>query len=146
MTEPTKITIKVILIIGLGVAGLGYLGSVYPPYVPVKASNVTVEPQKTQIWRITAYCKGSCCCGKWADGITASGKPAQGKLIAAPKEIPFGTWINVPGYGTAEVLDRGGSIKGRRLDLLFPSHQEALNWGVKYLENSNEISKTKSIR
>ncbi len=105
-----------------------------PPYVPDKASSVAVEPQTTQLWRITAYCKGSCCCGKWADGITASGKPAQGKLIAAPKEIPFGTWIDIPGYGMAEVLDRGGSIKGRKLDLLFSSHQEALNWGVKYME------------
>ena len=134
MTEPTKTAITVTLIIGLGVALLGYIGSVYHPETSIKASSVAVEPQKTQIWRITAYCKESCCCGKWADGITASGEPAQGKLIAAPKEIPFGTWIDIPGYGIAEVLDRGGSIKRYKLDLLFPTHQEALNWGVKYLE------------
>ena len=93
-----------------------------------------VPYRPTETYRVTAYCKGSCCCGKWADGITASGAKAQGKLIAAPKEIPFGTWIDIPGYGYAEVLDRGGSIKGKRLDVFFPTHQEALNWGVQYLE------------
>ena len=130
----TKTLLVVFLIFGPTIALLGYLGSVYHPETPVKASSEAVEPQKTQIWRITAYCVCEKCCGRWADGITASGKPAQGKLIAAPKEISFGTWIDVPGYGMAEVLDRGGSIKGHRLDLLFPTHQEALNWGVKFLE------------
>jgi len=100
-----------------------------------KARIVKLVPYRpTETYRVTAYCKGSCCCGKWADGITASGAKAQGKLIAAPKEIPFGTWIDIPGYGYAEVLDRGGSIKGKRLDVFFPTHQEALNWGVQYLE------------
>ncbi len=99
-----------------------------------KAVNIPQNQAQGELWRITAYCKGSCCCGKWSDGITASGAKAEGKLIAAPPEIPFGTWIDIPGYGMAEVLDRGGSIKGRRLDLLFPTHQAAKNWGVQYLE------------
>ncbi|MCJ7482618.1 MAG: 3D domain-containing protein [Thermodesulfovibrionales bacterium] len=89
---------------------------------------------RSAVYKVTAYCPCEKCCGAFADGITASGALAKGKLIAAPKSIPFGTWIEIEGYGWAEVLDRGGSIKGRRLDLLFPTHQEALNWGVKYLE------------
>lgn len=101
---------------------------------PEIRADIPQNPAETELWRITAYCKNSCCCGKWADGITASGAKAEGKLIAAPSEIPFGTWIEIPGYGMAEVLDRGGSIKGRRLDLLFPNHEQALEWGVKYLE------------
>lgn len=142
----TKTLLVVFLIFGPTIALLGYLGSVYHPETPKNEREVPQNGQTPEIavdigqnpvqgkwWRVTAYCRGSCCCGKWADGITASGEPAQGKLIAAPKEIPFGTWIDVPGYGIAEVLDRGGSIKGHRLDLLFPTHQEALNWGVKYL-------------
>ena len=88
----------------------------------------------TAIYRVTAYCPCEKCCGRFSDGITASGAPAKGKLIAAPKSIPFGTWIDIEGYGYAEVLDRGGAIKGNRLDLLFPTHQEALNWGIEYLE------------
>jgi 3D (Asp-Asp-Asp) domain-containing protein len=94
-----------------------------------------IVPARTNgIYRVTAYCPCSKCCGKWSDGMTASGAPAKGKLIAAPKDIPFGTWLNVPGYGWAEVKDRGGSIKGKRLDVFFESHQEAMNWGVQYLE------------
>jgi 3D (Asp-Asp-Asp) domain-containing protein len=96
---------------------------------------VKIVPARTNgIYRVTAYCPCSKCCGKWSDGMTASGAPVKGKLIAAPKDIPFGTWLNVPGYGWAEVKDRGGSIKGKRLDVFFESHQEAMNWGVQYLE------------
>ena len=105
------------------------------PKLVIKAPRMPVE-LRTVIFRVTAYCKESCCCGAYADGITASGYRIKDgdKLIAAPPDIPFGTWLNIKGYGYAEVLDRGGAIKGRRLDVLFPTHQEALNWGVQYLE------------
>jgi len=87
------------------------------------------------IYRVTAFCSGSCCCGKWADGYTASGHKIEigDKFCATPPEIPFGTILDIPGYGRVPVLDRGGTIKDRRLDVYFESHQEALNWGVKYL-------------
>ena len=78
---------------------------------------------------VSGYCAGECCCDQFADGITASGIPAKGKIIAAPKKYAFGTRMNVPGYGMAVVEDRGGAIKGNKIDLLFPSHQEALNFG-----------------
>ena len=83
---------------------------------------------------VSAYCPCEKCCGRFADGITASGKPAVGKLIAAPSDYAFGTVMDVPGYGEAVVLDRGGAIKGNKIDLLFPTHQEALNWGRQYLK------------
>ena len=105
---------------------------------PIPTLQPTQEAITTEIWRVTAYCPCEKCCGRFSDGITASGSPAKGKLIAAPKSIPFGTWIEVEGYGYAEVLDRGGSIKGRRLDVFFPTHQEALNWGVKYINLHTE--------
>ena len=82
---------------------------------------------------VSAYCICSECCGEWADGITASGKPAEGKLIAAPRNYSFGTVMEVPGYGRAIVEDRGGAIKGNKIDLLFPTHQEALVWGRQYI-------------
>lgn len=100
---------------------------------PQKASSSPVSVQTAEIWRVTAYCPEKCCCGRFADGYTASGASAKGLIVAAPKDIPFGTKINIPGYGLATVEDRGGVIKGKRLDVLFPTHQEALNWGVKYL-------------
>ena len=81
---------------------------------------------------VTAYCPCEKCCGKYADDITASGAVAEGFLVAAPPDIPFGTRLVIPGYNSGlpvEVKDRGGAIKGDRLDILFPTHQEALNWG-----------------
>ena len=85
------------------------------------------------IWRVTAYCPCEKCCGEFADGLTASGVPAVGLIVAAPPMIPFGTRLTVQGYGYAVVADRGGAIKGRRLDVLFKTHQQALNWGVRYV-------------
>jgi len=78
---------------------------------------------------VTAYCPCRKCCGRCADGQTASGVPARGKLIAAPKSIPFDTRIFVPGYGVAAVQDRGKAIRGDRLDVLFETHAEAMRFG-----------------
>jgi 3D (Asp-Asp-Asp) domain-containing protein len=94
----------------------------------------SMDAETLQGWRswdvaVTAYCPCSKCCGRYADGVTASGVPARGKLIAAPKSIPFGTSIYVPGYGVAPVQDRGAAIRGNRLDLLFPTHAKALRYG-----------------
>jgi len=84
--------------------------------------------------RVTAYCPCEKCCGEWADGYFADGTPVGGLVVAAPKNIPFGTKLDIPGYGIAVVRDRGGAIKGNKLDVYFDTHQEALNWGVQYLE------------
>ena len=84
--------------------------------------------------KITAYCICEKCCGEFADGITADGTEAKGRIIAAPGIIPFGTKMRIPGYGVAEVHDRGGAIKGNRLDLLFSDHKAALEWGVQVLD------------
>lgn len=85
---------------------------------------------------VTAYCLDECCCEQFADGITASGEPAEGFFVAASPEIPFGTLMSVPAYAKGAyvpVLDRGGSIKGNKLDVFFPTHQEALKWGRRLL-------------
>lgn len=80
-------------------------------------------------YTITAYCHCSKCCGK-TNGITASGvKAVQGVTVAMSKDIPFGTKIYIDGIGERIVQDRGGAIKGNRIDLYFDSHQEALNFG-----------------
>lgn len=89
---------------------------------------------KPETYKITAYCPCEKCCGEFADGFTASGLAAVGRIIAAPPEIPFGTILFIKGYGWAEVQDRGGAIKGKRLDVLFPTHEQALDWGVRFIE------------
>lgn len=92
-----------------------------------------------ELYKVTAYCACSKCCGAWADGYTASGhKISKGdRFVATPSSIPFGTRLRIAGYAEGQsvrVLDRGGAIKGNRLDVYFDTHQEALNWGVKYIE------------
>jgi 3D (Asp-Asp-Asp) domain-containing protein len=83
---------------------------------------------------VTAYCPCEECCGESSDGITASGVEAVGKLCAAPKSIPFGTVIDIPGYGVVTVEDRGSAITEAKLDVLFPTHEAARAWGVQTLE------------
>jgi len=99
---------------------------------------VVAIPQPVK-FRVTAYCPCEKCCGKWSDGQTASGYWIQDgdRFVAAPKHIPFGTKLIVPGYNDnkpVEVKDRGGAITVQRLDVYFDDHQTALNWGVKYLK------------
>lgn len=65
-------------------------------------------------------------------GITASGTHARHGTLAADTAIyPFGTIMYIPGYGYGKVEDRGGLIKGGKLDLWFSSHDEAVKWGRK---------------
>lgn len=81
--------------------------------------------------KITHYDAGECCCGKWADGLTASGVPAVGLIVAADTDYyPFGTKMTIDGV-TYTVQDRGGAIKGPyRLDILCKTHAEAIDRGV----------------
>ncbi len=94
---------------------------------------------KTVPMRVTAYCPCSRCCGRYADGITACGHKIQSgdAFAAAGAQYSFGTEMITPGYNNGEpvkVLDRGAAISGDRLDVFFDSHQQALDWGVRYLQ------------
>lgn len=105
---------------------------------------------------VTGYCNCGDCCGwrfSWlgfgqpvytygplkgqrkAIGVTARGTVAHlGTVAADPKVYPFGTRLLIPGYGTGVVEDVGGAIKGKHIDVWFPSHQTALNWGRRNLK------------
>jgi 3D (Asp-Asp-Asp) domain-containing protein len=50
------------------------------------------------------------------------------------KQFKYGDRLYIPGYGVGRVEDIGGAIKGRHIDIWFPSHEEALRWGVKWLK------------
>ena len=84
------------------------------------------------IYKITAYCPCSKCCGK-SNGITASGTKAKaGRTVAASSKFAMGTKLNINGH-IYTVEDRGGAINGNKIDIYVNSHSEALRWGVKYL-------------
>ena len=95
------------------------------------AENTEIEEVQPIVeeYVITAYCHCVKCCGK-SDGITASGEKAiEGITVAMDKSIPLGTKIYIDGVGERIVQDRGGAIKGNRIDLYFDSHLKALNFG-----------------
>lgn len=85
---------------------------------------------------LTAYCPCAKCCGKWANGITATGMTAtEGRTVAVdPRVIPYGSTVTL--YyedGTVHTYtaeDCGGAIKGNRIDVFFDSHEDARAFGV----------------
>lgn len=102
---------------------------------------------------VTGYCNCARCCG-WTTNVlgeavyalgplkgklkrigeTASGRLARrGTVAADPSVLAFGTRLAIPGYGEGTVEDTGGAIRGRRLDVWFPTHEEAQRWGVRRL-------------
>lgn len=117
--------------------------------VPMLGTPIT-EPQETFVslgeYKLTAYCPCTKCCGKWGENrptdangnlivVTASGRYAKANwtVAADTSVLPFGTRIYINGY-EYEVQDRGGAVKGNRIDIYFDDHQEALNFGVQYAE------------
>lgn len=101
---------------------------------------VPVRTVRTVLMEVTAYCPCQKCCGKNARGVTASGKPVSynnGRFVAADtRRLPFGTKLKIPNYHggeVVEVVDRGGAIKGDKLDVYFPDHQAARKWGRQML-------------
>lgn len=73
--------------------------------------------------------------GHSAYGITASGtKATVGRTVACPKNIKFGTKIYIEGFGERVCEDRGGLIKGNKLDIFVATEKEAYALGRKYLK------------
>lgn len=86
-------------------------------------------------FRLTAYCACEKCCGKWADGITATGTtPTAGRTIAVDQDvIPYGSEVIINGH-TYRAEDCGGAIIGNRIDVYFDNHEEATEFGVQYAD------------
>lgn len=106
-----------------------------------KSNPAQAGPKQTTIvrMRITAYCPCQKCCGSYADGITASGHKIENgdTFVAADRRYKLGTEMIIPEYNNSskvKVLDRGGAIKNNRLDVFFNTHQQALEWGVRYID------------
>jgi 3D (Asp-Asp-Asp) domain-containing protein len=63
--------------------------------------------------------------GKTALGI----RVRKGVVAVDPRLIPLGTRLHVPGYGRGIAADVGVAIKGRIIDLWFPTRAAARKWG-----------------
>jgi 3D (Asp-Asp-Asp) domain-containing protein len=63
------------------------------------------------------------------DGYTVQTAEMSGTIAADPSIFPYGTQLNVPGYGEGVVEDTGSRVKGFHIDVWFPTHAEAQAWG-----------------
>ncbi len=86
-------------------------------------------------FKITFYCGGSCCNGKWA-GQTCTGNPLiEGRTIAVDKKvIPLGTEVYIKGFGWYVAEDVGGGIKGNHIDIYLEDHDRVDEMGVQSAE------------
>ena len=102
------------------------------------ASLLFVNNLKAEVFKATAYCSCKKCCDKdpsdkWY-GITASGKKAKWGTVAVDRKvIKMGSTLRIKGFPDTifRAEDVGGAIKGRHIDVWFPSHREALKFGVR---------------
>lgn len=100
---------------------------------------LNVNPVAEQMFfmvKATGYCPCEICCGRHADGLTAMGDKAEKGCIAIDPKGNFnmGDRVLVAGYGYGVFNDTGSAIRGdNRVDLCFGTHQEALDWGVRYV-------------
>jgi 3D (Asp-Asp-Asp) domain-containing protein len=95
------------------------------------------EVKKT-VFIVTAYSAGyestQKRIGDKGYGITASGKKVkQGRTIACPPSLQFGSKLNIEGVGLRVCEDRGQAIKEGHLDLYISNVNAALNFGKKKL-------------
>ncbi|WP_369902031.1 3D domain-containing protein [Bacillus manliponensis] len=90
----------------------------------------------------TGYTSGVESTGKYPGhpeyGITYSGvrvkRDIYSTIAADLRVFPLGTILFIPGYGYGVVADKGGAIKGNRLDLYYDTVEDVYSeWGKKRL-------------
>lgn len=102
--------------------------------VIVTADGQVLTYSKTMQFKATAYTHMDEGCNM----ITATGTTVRmGTVAVDPSVIPYGTRMFIVAndgsyiYGLAVAEDCGGAIKDQRLDLYFPTLEEAFKFGVK---------------
>jgi peptidoglycan lytic transglycosylase len=89
-----------------------------------KGRSSQIEDRDLLDFHATAYC---------LKGRTASGQHVRPGVIAAdPKVLPLGTVVHLRAgsyTGTYTVLDTGGRIRGRLIDVYVPTYREAMQFG-----------------
>jgi len=86
------------------------------------------EPTKKHLgtFELTFYSKEQFPNSKTSTGVY----PTVGRTVAVdPKVIPYGTVIEIDGFGTRVAEDTGGAIKGNKLDIFVETTAEAFQYG-----------------
>lgn len=83
---------------------------------------------------VTAYCPCESCCGRWADGVTASGFPAGPGIVAVcPEVIPLGSTVVIDGLKYL-AADTGSGVEGLHIDICMSHHEDTVEYGVRTAE------------
>jgi 3D (Asp-Asp-Asp) domain-containing protein len=101
------------------------LGAVLVGTLVGAGSSAHGQPQAPQAYRLTVDAVAYHLPGKTALGVAVQ----KGVVAVDPRLIPLGTKLHVPGYGPGLAADVGYAIKGRIIDLWFPSTAKARAWG-----------------
>ena len=103
-----------------------------PMKILLLALALQAQDELQGMFLVTGYCNCRRCCGQCADGKTATGKKAKWGVVAADwRVLPKHSRIRIDGLKKVfRVEDRGAAIKGKRIDIWFPSHKQALRFGV----------------
>ena len=81
---------------------------------------------------ITAYCPCTACCGRWADGLTATGLPAGPGIVAVdPAVVPLGSTVIIDGQ---KYLAADTGVTGNHVDICMEEHAATVAFGVQRLE------------
>ena len=73
-------------------------------------------------------------------------KPRWGIVAVDPKLIPLGSRIYIKNMGWFTAEDTGGKIKGKRIDIYYPTRKQAIRFGVKKLNIKVYPKKRKNYR
>jgi len=88
--------------------------------------------KKVIVLEATAYYPGPEDTWPYASGTTASGlKAGYGVVAVDTRVIKLKTLLYVEGYGFAIAADKGGAIKGEKIDLCFDTYEQAVQFGRK---------------
>ncbi len=108
-----------------------------PAEEPAQEEETAADPEVAQELTMTATaytasCEG--CSGITATGINLLENPDMKVISVDPDVIPLGSKVWVEGYGEAIAGDTGGAIKGNKIDIFIPEHQDAVNYGVQEVQ------------
>jgi 3D (Asp-Asp-Asp) domain-containing protein len=131
----------------LGYFTLNLLANENTKVEPIIVKHITIEhilviknhsdSKNIKRYKLTAYCCENYphICNNGDSTYTATmTTPTPGRTVAVdPTVIPYGSKVIINGH-TYIAEDCGGAIKGNRIDVLFTTHEEALQFGIQYAD------------
>ncbi|MCL2350714.1 MAG: 3D domain-containing protein [Defluviitaleaceae bacterium] len=114
-----------------------HIGVELPEGMAVSSCGTPFAYSRLVLMESTAYTLSFACTGRQPGhplfGVTASGMMAQVGVVAVDTSvIPFHTRMYIEGYGFAVAGDRGGAIRGYKVDVFMDTMAEARQWGRRH--------------